>query len=267
MPYFRFLQKDPKTLPEWIISKTDWFSFVEINGDSWVYFPLQSDEDAEQIIFSNPSFLKFERADIKDTVDWEQQWAAHCPEIQNCSIRIDLSKYTNQNQNTRLLYLKAGPGFGDLSHPTTRLTLSLMSDHVRQRDVLDIGCGSGILSLAAILLGAKSATGIDIDLEALKHARENAVLNQFEDRAIFACPTNWTRKYSDNTVIVMNMIRTQQQEAWLSMSQSVDLKGECFTSGILSFEKDLYVHECNQRGWSLITLVQEGDWLGFHWKI
>ncbi len=80
----------------------------------------------------------------------------------------------------KTLLLKPGPGFGDLSHPTTSLMLKLMKLNLASMQagaVLDVGSGSGILALAASLLGSGDVAGIDIDREANRHARKNARLN------------------------------------------------------------------------------------------
>src|SRR5882724_9121804 len=111
-------------------------------------------------------------------IDWEQQWAQFSPGFRDGRAHIRLGSAT--------LQLKAGAGFGDFSHPTTRLVLDLMAPLVKDKIVFDIGCGSGILSIAALLLGAKQAYGIDIEEEAIKHSQENAAVNQVEARAIFS---------------------------------------------------------------------------------
>ncbi len=77
-----------------------------------------------------------------------------------------------------VLSLDPGIAFGTGTHETTRLCLEALEKHIKPNDrMLDVGCGSGILSVAAVLLGAESALGVDIDEMAVKTARENAALN------------------------------------------------------------------------------------------
>ncbi len=86
-----------------------------------------------------------------------------------------------------LLRLDIDPGraFGSGAHPTTRLILDRLPDvlraHTKAR-VLDVGCGSGILGIAAIALGASSAVGVDVDVEAIRVTRSNAQRNGVADR-------------------------------------------------------------------------------------
>ncbi len=76
------------------------------------------------------------------------------------------------------VYLNPGLTFGTGSHASTQLCLTLLEKHLQPRDgVLDLGCGSGILSIAALCLGAKSAIAVDIDPKAVDVAYENAALN------------------------------------------------------------------------------------------
>lgn len=91
-------------------------------------------------------------------------------------------------QGRTVLHLEPGLAFGTGTHETTRLCLELIEKYLKPGvDFLDMGCGSGILSVAALLLGAKSAVGVDIDPLAVKTAQENAKTNGVEDRFTGIC--------------------------------------------------------------------------------
>ena len=86
------------------------------------------------------------------------------------------------------LTLNPGPAFGTGTHPSTHLCLLMLLQYAAQyqgRRLLDVGCGSGILSLAALQLGWQSAVGVDIDGQAIAVATSNAALNGLQDRAQF----------------------------------------------------------------------------------
>lgn len=91
-------------------------------------------------------------------------------------------------QGRTVLHLEPGLAFGTGTHETTRLCLELLEKYITPGvDFLDMGCGSGILSVAALLLGAKSAVGVDIDPLAVKTAQENAQTNGVTDRFTGIC--------------------------------------------------------------------------------
>ncbi len=106
-------------------------------------------------------------------------------------------------KNRVVINLDPGLAFGTGTHETTRLCLTALEKYVRpDSTILDVGCGSGILSVAGILLGAKNAVGVDIDEMAVKTARENAELNHVSDR-FTALHGNLTDKVSGKYDIVL----------------------------------------------------------------
>lgn len=101
-----------------------------------------------------------------------------------------------------VLDLEPGLAFGTGTHETTRLCMELIEKYINKDDTfLDMGCGSGILSMAALLLGAKSAVGVDIDSLAVKTAVENAEINHLEDKFTGICG-NLTEKVTGKFNIV-----------------------------------------------------------------
>ena len=86
-------------------------------------------------------------------------------------------------QGRTVLHLEPGLAFGTGTHETTRLCLELLEKYLKPgMSLLDVGCGSGILSVAGLLLGAEKAVGVDIDAQSVKTARENAELNNQDDK-------------------------------------------------------------------------------------
>lgn len=82
----------------------------------------------------------------------------------------------------KVLYIEPGMAFGTGAHETTRMCLQLIEKYITGNEaMLDVGCGSGILSVAALLLGAQTAVGVDIDAAAVRTAVENAALNHVEE--------------------------------------------------------------------------------------
>ena len=192
-------------------------------------------------------------------IDWESQWALHGADYRDGYVHVNMAKFAPENPQE--LRMKPGPGFGDLSHPTTRLVLMMMEPVVKGRHVIDVGCGSGILSLAAISMGAASVIGVDIDPLALDHARENAALNEMSDRIDFFLPDEMSMN-KDSYVVLMNMIASEQSQAWDSLKEMHPLVTEAVTSGILVEARQEYIQQCKKWGWQLIAEQEEDGWLG-----
>lgn len=187
------------------------------------------------------------------TINWEEQWASFAKNFYDGKAHIPIQK--------KNLLLLPGPGFGDLSHPTTYLMLKMMKKRVKNESVIDIGTGSGILSLAACLLNAKNAIGIDIDPDALKHARKNAKLNQISNaRFIKRLPGNLPP-----SLFLMNMISSEQRavhpQKWNRCAKL------WIISGILTEERPKYLKEASARGWQPIEEHRRKGWLGWVFKM
>ncbi len=117
--------------------------------------------------------------------DWLNNWKKYFHPIEvGEKLLIRPSWYESYDPKGRtVLNLDPGVAFGTGTHETTRLCLEAMEKYLKESDeVLDVGCGSGILAVGALLLGAKRAVGVDIDEMAVKTARENAELNGVSDK-------------------------------------------------------------------------------------
>ncbi len=136
--------------------------------------------------------------------------------------------------------------------------------HLQKQPLIDIGCGSGILTLAGLALGSPVAYGIDIDNQALLHSEINAEINQMEKRCYFQLPRKFKLpKKADGWIIVMNMIQTEQQEAWTALPSLHGLKGSILTSGIMKEGRETYLMQTSDWGWQLKDEMEESGWLAF----
>lgn len=193
-----------------------------------------------------------------DSNDWHAQWQLHAYNFKDGRARIDFQSLGLASK--RSLELLPGPGFGDYSHPTTRLVCKMMHAHVENRIVLDVGCGSGILSLAAVAFGARESYGIDIDREAIIHARENARLNGLQELCRFGPLAEFHPK--ESPILLMNMIRSEQKEA---LPRNISFE-QAFTSGILESEREVYLALLAEWGYRCLKIEEYDGWLGFHSK-
>ncbi len=127
--------------------------------------------------------------------DWEESWKDNYPPQQIGSRLIVLPYWLADTDDSGRLPVILDPGltFGTGAHPSTQMVMEAMEAHVTPGcTCLDLGSGSGILSIAALRLGAGSAIGVDIDPKAEDIARENAAYNGFAGPAFTACTGNVT---------------------------------------------------------------------------
>jgi len=232
------------------------YSSEDPSGNKEIYADYEGPLNEIQEKF--PFIEKIAIASLGD-IDWTQQWALHGADFRDGYVHVQLSDCGCDSE----ILLKPGPGFGDLSHPTTNLVLNSLKDIVKGRHVLDVGCGSGILSLAAAALGAISSHGIDIDPEAILHARENALINQFQ-QATFGIASEYLPSTEKPLVILMNMILTEQVEAWKALHTIQGLPMIILTSGILKEGRTAYLEQARKWGWELKSESELQGWLGFH---
>ncbi|MFI5343495.1 MAG: 50S ribosomal protein L11 methyltransferase [Chlamydiales bacterium] len=192
-------------------------------------------------------------------IDWKEQWQMHGMDFRDGCVHVDLNRF---GASGTPLKLQPGPGFGDLSHPTTALALRLMVRHLHGQSVIDIGSGSGILTLAAIALGSPCAYGLDIDAAAIEHARKNAQLNGMAEKCCFIEPGQFKLEPSpDNWLIVMNMIMSEQRTAWDSLPALHAVSGLIITSGITKAERESYLEQTHAWGWQLLEEMEDNGWM------
>ena len=141
--------------------------------------------------------------------DWRNNWKQYFhPLPVGKNLMIVPSWYENYDaQGRTVLNIDPGLAFGTGGHETTRLCLEMCEKYMKPGDsVLDVGCGSGILGIAALLCGAKEAVGVDIDEKAVDTARENAELNGVGDRFSAVCGSFTDKVSGKYDVVLANIV-------------------------------------------------------------
>ena len=120
------------------------------------------------------------KIELVEDKDWEREWMTHFHPMQfGHRLWVCPSWKEVPDPNAINLMLDPGLAFGTGTHPTTALCLRWLDqqDQLNDKEIIDYGCGSGILAIAALLLGARSAVGVDLDPQALEATIENARRN------------------------------------------------------------------------------------------
>lgn len=165
----------------------------------------------------------------------------------------------------KVLHIEPGLAFGTGSHPTTKLCLETLEKYIDENStVLDIGCGSGILSIASLLLGAKSAFGVDIDSLAVKTAQANALENGFDKSKFKAVQGNLSDKVSGKyNVVVANIVADIIMEFNKEVGKYLENDGVYITGGIIESREDEVLLSFAQNGFEVKERFEEKGWLVF----
>lgn len=168
-----------------------------------------------------------------------------------------------------VLSLDPGMAFGTGSHPTTRMCLEYIDDFVKDGDsVVDLGCGSGILSIAALILGAKDAIAVDIDPIAETIAYENAALNGIgKDRYTVltgdVLTDNALRSKIESKrypIVTANIVASVIIALAPYASKLLEDGGKFITSGIIDSREEEVAAALTAAGLNIIEIRRGGDW-------
>jgi ribosomal protein L11 methyltransferase len=162
------------------------------------------------------------------------------------------------------LLLDPGLAFGTGLHPTTHMCLRLLAQGIRPGQggrLLDVGCGSGILSLAALKLGIDAAVGIDIDARAVRVAEQNATRNGLQDRTHFLKGSGVPLRQEAFLWIVANIYLGPLVEMMPTLAQRLMPQGSIILSGILERQEAALQASLQTAGLNLQQRLVEDGWV------
>ena len=237
-----------------------------------IHLYLPSNENARESL----SFLKerFEAVHIPfqadtDTVDpkdFENNWKKYFKSTEigrRLCICPSWEQYNNK-ENRKVLKIDPGAAFGTGTHATTAMGLALLDQFITpNQTVLDIGCGSGILSIAAVLLGAERATGIDIDPVAVKVARENAALNGLSEKTEFLVGNLNEKITSRYSVVCANIVADVIMALAPDVPGLLAPSGRFLCSGIIDSRAEEVRAALLRAGLQITNTVTESNWVAF----
>jgi ribosomal protein L11 methyltransferase len=176
------------------------------------------------------------RIEILENQDWTRTWMEHFKPMQFGSrLWICPSWQEAPDKNAVNLLLDPGLAFGTGTHPTTALCLKWLDgqgEFLTNKSVIDYGCGSGILGIAAILLGASSVVGVDNDPQALVASNDNLLRNKLESSQLETyLPTDLPIMQAD--ILLANILAQPLHELRDRLSNLTKVGGQIVLSGIL----------------------------------
>jgi len=195
-------------------------------------------------------------------VDWATQWRTHFKPLRLGDLDVLPSWCTAPDDAGALLWLDPSTAFGTGLHPTTRLCLERMQVGARPDSMLDLGTGSGILALGALVLGVGRAVGIDNDPEATRVATENAERNQLLDRIdlqTHAGPETWPA--DRHPLVLANILAEPLVQLAPAIAARVAPGGRLVLSGLLVEQGDTVEAAYAAAGLRPSGRFVEGEWV------
>ena len=210
-------------------------------------------------------FFKIETTTIQDS-DWENSWKDYF-DILNIGEKFVIvptwREYENE-EDKYVINIDPGMAFGTGGHETTSLCIKNLEKYVKPHDnVIDVGCGSGILSIAASYLTDGSLKAVDLDKLAVDVSRENFALNNLENRIEVEESSLLTKETKKYDVIVANIlahiIELMLEDAYKLLEDG----GYFITSGIIKDKKDELLEKMLEQGFKLVEETSDNEWYSF----
>jgi ribosomal protein L11 methyltransferase len=198
--------------------------------------------------------------------DWSDSWKQYFLPTRlthDLTIVPSWTTYTPVSQDEKLIRLDPGMAFGTGTHPTTKLALFALSQTLRGGEtLLDVGTGSGVLSIAAKLLGAREIQAFDLDEVAVKVAEDNIQLNPNMTNITVKAGDLLKHVTTKADVIVANILADILMDVIEDAYNLLNEGGFLIMSGIIDSKVAMIVAKCQEVGFALTTRLQQGEWHG-----
>lgn len=251
-------------------------NIFEYGGEASVvkaYFSFENDKDEiKNYIVKKLENLKEYNIDIGKGIvtsnivkeeDWANNWKKYYKpsKIGDKIVIKPIWEDYNKKEGEVVIELDPGMAFGTGTHETTKMCVEALEKYVKQGNaVFDIGTGSGILSIAASKLGARSVTAVDLDPVAVDSAKENVKLNSLQNVNILYGDLMDVVNGKAN-IIVANIIAEVIIVLSEGIKEFLENDGYFITSGIIKDRKDAVVDALENQGFTISEVNTDGEWV------
>lgn len=226
-------------------------------------------EHIEQLLAGFPGNSFIEKEEVVDDQNWNEQWekTVRAQEI-GCFFVSPTWAREGAPANKILLEIDPKMSFGTGYHETTRLMLRLLPALVRKDDmVIDAGTGTGILSIAAIKLGAKHVLAFDIDEWSIKNAKENSLLNSVDSNiTIKQGSTEIIPNDKKVDLLLANIQRNVILELLPDFIGALKKGGNLVLSGLVESDEQDILNQLPPKT-DIIKIQQENEWIAIHVQV
>lgn len=194
--------------------------------------------------------------------DWANNWKKYYKPTkvgERIVVRPIWEEYKEENDEL-VLVLDPGMAFGTGTHETTRMCIQSLENYVKEDSVVfDVGCGSGILAIAAAKLGAKKAVGVDLDPVAVESAKENVGYNNLDNiEVLYGNLVEVIDGKAD--IVVANIIAEVICILTEDVKRVLKDDGYFITSGIIHDRVDMVTKKLEETGFEVIEINKDGEW-------
>ncbi|QUW22199.1 50S ribosomal protein L11 methyltransferase [Sporosarcina sp. Marseille-Q4063] len=233
-------------------------------------FLIETMSEIEQSIAELPDYgLNVGRNEIKtsevDDEDWATAWKKYYHPVKvsgRFTIVPTWEEYNPVASDELIIELDPGMAFGTGTHPTTVLCIQALEKYIKTEDiVIDVGTGSGVLSIAAAMLGAKKVEALDLDYVAVTAAKENVELNKVETIVEVTHGNLLEKVDSKPNVIVANILADVIMSFSADAASILPEGGLFIASGIIGEKRDEVKNDLLNKGFEIIESVLMEDWV------
>ena len=199
----------------------------------------------------------------KDDEDWANNWKKYYKPLE-IGEKLAIVPEWEAYDNDKRVVIKINPGmaFGTGTHESTYMCLELLERYVKKDDeIFDIGCGSGILAIAGLKLGAKRALAVDIDDKCIDASHENADLNNLEDKMDIKKGNLLDVVKGRADLIVSNIIAEIIVDEIKNLKNHMDKGGIFITSGIIKERRQMVIDALEENGFKIIDELEKNNWV------
>lgn len=199
----------------------------------------------------------------KDDEDWANNWKKYYKPLE-IGEKLAIVPEWEAYDNDKRIVIKINPGmaFGTGTHESTYMCLELLERYVNKDDeIFDIGCGSGILAIAGLKLGAKRALAVDIDDKCIDASHENADLNNLEDKMDIKKGNLLDVVKGRADLIVSNIIAEIIVDEIKNLKNHMDKGGIFITSGIIKERRQMVIDALKENGFEIIDELEKNNWV------
>jgi ribosomal protein L11 methyltransferase len=210
-----------------------------------------------------PGEIDLRRIEYKD---WSEEWKKSFKPILVTDEIVILPEWDRSDFPGKIVvHIKPGMAFGTGDHATTQLCIRALAKFVKAGDrLIDVGCGSGILSILSVKLGGSFALGLDIDQDAVNNAEENLALNEVENAVEIRQGTaNAGIPPKSFDLAVANINRIEIVESYNKIEPLVKAGGTLIFSGILDGEEGYMVDFFKRQKLNDIEITRQDEWVCF----